>query len=149
MTNDKLLTLLEEAYYDELESIMNYLAIAQNLETDLGHTVAEEFMVDVDEELMHAKRLSARMNVLGKHVNGSFGFEATQDALQPSEDHGDVLSAIEGSIEAEQQAQDLYEDIIHEAQEVDDHVTEDLAIELLGDEQEHEREMKDLKAELE
>lgn len=143
---ETVLEVLEEAYYDELESIMNYLAIGQNLETDAGQRVSEMFLADVGEELNHAERLSERINVLGGHVSGSEEFTSTQTYLQPPEDHTDVLAVIEGSIEAEKAAQETYKRLIRKAQEQDDYVTEDLAIELLEEEQKHEREMKDLRA---
>ena len=55
----------------------------------------------------------------------------------PPQSTTDVQSVIRGVIEAEQSAIEHYRDIIHHAESNDDPVTADLAIQILGDEEEH------------
>lgn len=148
-TNERVLELLEEAYFDELETIQNYIAHSENLQTVLGEELAEMFQEDVQEELGHAQDLAARIHTLGGQVPGSSEFTATQDSLQPPADSTDVLAVIDGAIEAERDAQETYRELIEEAGETGDYVTEDLAIRLLEDEETHESDLQDLRAEIE
>lgn len=147
--NERVLELLEVAYFDELETIQNYIAHSENLQTVLGEELAEMFLEDVQEELGHAQDLAARIHTLGGQVPGSAEFTATQDSLQPPEDSTDVLSVIDGAIEAERDAQAVYREIVEEAGDYGDYVTEDLAIRLLEDEENHESDLRDLRVELE
>lgn len=144
MSEERVLELLEEAYFDELESLMNYLAAARNLETFDGVDLGEDLLVDVDDELAHAKALSHRIDVLGGRVPGSEGFGVSQPFLQPREDPTDVVAIIEGSIEAESDAISTYQELAEVALDVGDHVTYELATTHLEDEEEHKREMQKL-----
>lgn len=141
--------LLTQAYYDEMESLMNYLAIGNNLETFDGVDLGEELLADVDEELDHAKAIAERLDVMGVHVPGSFDFAPHQEELQPLEDHSDVVSVLKGSIKAEKEAQELYREIAELAFEQGDHPTYQLAVEHLEDEEHHQSEMEDLLVEFE
>jgi bacterioferritin len=60
--------------------------------------------------------------------------------MQPTDDLTDVVSVIKGVIAAEEGAIKGYEKLIELAGDGVDPVTEDLAIQNLGDEQEHRRE---------
>lgn len=144
MSEERILELLEEAYFDELESQMNYLAAARNLETFDGVDLGEELLADVDDELAHAKAISERIDVLGGRVPGSEEFSVGQPFLQPREDPTDVEAIIRGSIEAESDAIDTYQELAEVAQEDGDYVTYELAVAHLEDEQKHRREMRDL-----
>jgi bacterioferritin len=64
-----------------------------------------------------------------------------QTSAQPPKDALDVISVIRGVIEAEQGAIDQYQKLIELTDGVD-FVTQDLCIELKGDEEEHRREFK-------
>jgi len=134
---DDIVDLLERAYLDEIETAMNYLANATYLETISGETVAESLKEDVEEELDHAEELGYRLRYYGEVPPASADFEARQDSLQPPEDGSDVLAVVEGVIDAEEDAIETYEALIEAAVDADDPVTEDLAVELLADEQAH------------
>jgi bacterioferritin len=137
---DEVIDLLKEAYNDEVETVMNYLANAILLETLDGEEVAESLKEDVQEELMHAEELGYRLRYYGERPPASMDFQAGQESLQPPEDTADVLAVIEGVIEAEEDAIQTYEALVEAAAEADDYVTEDLAVELLADEQAHKAE---------
>jgi bacterioferritin len=70
----------------------------------------------------------------------------SQEALQPPEEATDELSVVEGVIEAESDAVATYRELIEAAEEAGDPVTEDLATELLADEEEHLAEFEGFKA---
>lgn len=136
--NQEIIDLLIESYNAEIETIMNYLANGVNLEGIRADHVKESLLADVDEELGHAKELAKRIHTLGGTVPGSLSLNWTQQVMQPREDTTDVAAIIRGVIKAEEDAIAGYEKIIKACEGVD-YVTQDLAIELLGDEQEHRR----------
>ena len=74
-------------------------------------------------------------------VPGSLALSWTQEALQPPADSTDVVSVIKGVIRAEEDAIAGYQALIEACDGVD-YVTQDLAITLMGDEQEHLREFR-------
>lgn len=143
MTNDEVIELLQEAYNDELETLANYLANGVSLHGVRGEQVGESLLADVQEELNHAQVLADRLNTLGETPRGSFELEMGQESLQPPEDRNQVESVIQGVLDAERDAVETYRELIVAAADADDYATEDLAIELLNDEEDHYAEFRD------
>ncbi len=137
----RIVDLLIEAYNAELETVLNYLANSANLDGLRAEEVKESLADDVSEEIGHAQRLALRIRTLHGTVPGSQGLRWGQDSLQPTEDSTDVVSVIKGVIAAEDTAISIYERIIKACDGVD-WVTQDLAIDLMRDEQEHRREFE-------
>ncbi len=142
--NDKqtqaILVALHDSYNMEIETVINYLAASINLDGVLAQEIKESLAADITEELGHAKSLANRIKILGGRAKGSMELTMAQKAMQPSDDLTDVVSVIRGVIAAEEGAIKGYEKLIELAGDGVDPVTEDLAIQLLGDEQEHRRE---------
>ncbi len=136
-SDQRVVELLKRAYHDEIETVMNYMAHSINLDGVRAEEIKEELNADVNEELTHARELGQRLKQLDEAAPASFDFEAHQESLQPTGDSTDVLSVIEGVIDAEKEAIELYRDLISAAQENDDPVTEDIAVGILRDEEEH------------
>jgi bacterioferritin len=134
--NDKIIKLLQAAYASELETVANYLANSVWLDGLRAAEVRESLEEDVTEELGHASRLAHRIKQIGGRVPGSLDLERTQNSLQPPKDSTDLRSVIDGVIEAEETAIAGYRKIIKSCDGVD-YVTQDLAINLLGDEEKH------------
>lgn len=137
--------LLRKAYAAEWETAYNYQVLSEVLEYTDGVVAAEEFETDISEEISHARRLAKRLRVRGENPE----FFVNQQNFGTQDQYMDVsgktvTDCILAAIEAEESAIETYERIIEVAQEVDDYPTEDLAIELLADEQEHRRELLDL-----
>jgi bacterioferritin len=149
MTSDDVVRLLKEAYNDEVETVQNYLANAILLETIRGEEVAESLKEDIQEELTHAEELGYRLRYHGERPPASMDLDASQESLQPPEDTADVEAVIDGVIEAETDAIETYEELIEVAAEAGDYVTEDLAVQLLADEQAHKAEFLSFKREYE
>lgn len=147
MTNDQVIDLLREAYTDELETVMNYLANSIVLDGVHAEGIKGSLDGDVDEELNHARMLGQRLKQLDARPPASGEFEAGQEGLQPPEDSTDILSVIDGVIEAEEDAIETYRALINAAEEADDPVTEDLAVELLSDEEAHRAEFRGFRRE--
>ena len=136
---DAILEALHAAYNMEIETVINYLAASINLDGVLAQEVKESLAEDIDEELGHAKALANRIKILGGRAKGSMELKMAQSPMQPSDDLTDVVRVIEGVIAAEDAAIKGYERIIELAGDGVDPVTEDLAIQNMGDEQEHRR----------
>ncbi len=130
---------LTRAYFAEIETVMNYIANGENLDGVRARRVAEELKVDVGEELAHAQQIAARIKTIGGAVPGSEAFKAAQKTLQPPEDTTDVVTVIKGVIDAEESAIAGYRDVIKAAQDADDYATEDMAIAIMADEEQHRR----------
>ncbi len=135
----RIVNLLIEAYNAELETVLNYIANSANLDGVRAEEVRESLAEDVSEEIGHAQRLARRIRTLNGTVPGSQGLRWSQDSLQPPEESTDVVSVIRGVIAAEDAAIGVYDRIIKACDGVD-WVTQDLAIDLMRDEQEHRRE---------
>jgi bacterioferritin len=145
--SDDVTRLLREAYTDEIETVMNYLANSIVLDGVRAEEIKESLQADIQEELNHAQQLGQRLKQIDEVPPGSMEFEPRQESLQPPEDTTDVVSVIEGVIEAEEDAIATYRDLITAATEADDPVTEDLAVTLLADEEAHRTEFRGFRTE--
>jgi len=130
---------LIKAYSAELETVQNYIAASVNLDGVRSDVIKKALAADVATELMHAQRLAARVKTIGGTVPGSLQLIRDQKYLQPTADSTDVVSVIKGVIEAEESAIIQYNKIIKICESVD-YPTQDMAIEILSDEEEHRRE---------
>ena len=137
--DDSIIALLIRAYNAELETVMNYLANSVHLDGVRAEQIKASLAADVTAELGHAQLLAKRVKTLGGDIPGSQQLKWNQRSLQPPKDSTDVVAVIKGVIDAEEAAIAMYESII-KACEGADYVTQDLAITILGDEQEHRRE---------
>ncbi|GGL24056.1 hypothetical protein GCM10009037_04430 [Halarchaeum grantii] len=142
MSSTEVTRLLKKAYQDEIETVMNYMSNSIVLDGVRAEEIKESLQADIQEELGHAEQLGNRLKQLEEAPPGSGEFEASQHSLQPPEDTTDVLSVIEGVIEAEEDAIATYRDLITVAEEADDPVTADLATTLLADEEAHRTEFR-------
>lgn len=137
--NREIIDLLVRSYNAEVETVMNYLANSVHLDGVRAEQVKSTLAAEVQAELGHAQQLARRIKTLGGVVPGSLGLRFDQNALQPPADTTAVADVIRGVIAAEEAAIAGYEALIRACDGVD-FVTQDLAISLLGDEQEHRRE---------
>ena len=116
----------------------------------LKNTVAG--IQQVDDSMVRAGRGMGMTNLqrlkqLEARPPGSAEFVARQDSLQPPEDSTDVLSVIEGVLEAEEGAIATYRELIEAAEAANDPVTEDLAVTILSDEEAHRTEFRGFRKE--
>ena len=137
-------TLIEEliyAYWMELETTINYLAISVDLDGIRAEEIKKSLAADIQTEITHAQDLAARIKEIEGRVPGSLDFKPMQSSLQPPENTTDVVTAIHGVIEAENAAIEQYNKIIRLCDGID-YVTQDLCIRLLADEETHRREFR-------
>jgi len=135
---DEIVSLLEKAYWMEIETVMSYIANSVNPDGVRAQEVKESLEEDIQEELGHAQRFAQRIKELYGVVPGSESFKAEQSYLQPASDQVDVVHVIKGVIEAERGALAHYGEIVEVTDGVDP-VTQDMTIEILQDEQGHLR----------
>jgi bacterioferritin len=137
-TREDIVALLRKAYWMEIETVMSYIAASTNLDGVRAQEIRESLAQDVEEELGHAREFANRIKELYGVVPGSEGFAAEQSFLQPPEEQTDIVHVIRGVIKAETGAIEHYTRMIEETDGVDP-VTQDMAIEILHDEQSHRR----------
>ncbi|QLG63752.1 ferritin-like domain-containing protein [Halorarum salinum] len=147
MSSDRVVELLRKAYGDEMETVMNYQTNAVVLEGVSAEEIKESLQADIQEELGHAERIGQRLRQLEARPPGSAEFTANQNSLQPPADSTDVLSVINGVLDAEEDAISTYKSLIDAAKEADDPVSEDLGVTLLADEEAHRAEFRGFKKE--
>jgi bacterioferritin len=135
---EKLVRELIASYNMELETVLNFLANSINLDGVRAEEIKKSLTAEIQSELGHATLLGKRIKILGGQVPGSMGLKASQRSLQPPGDTTDVEAVIKGVIEAEEAAVDQYQKII-ELSDRADYVTQELAIQLKGDEEDHRR----------
>jgi bacterioferritin len=135
---EEIITLLEKAYWMEIETVMSYIANSVNPDGVRAQEIRESLEKDIQEELGHAQEFAARIKELYGVVPGSLEFSAEQSFLQPPDEQVDVVHVIKGVIEAESGAIEHYSRIIEETDGVDP-VTQDMVTAILHDEQGHKR----------
>ena len=133
---DNIVNALKKAYCMELETVTNYLANSVELDGVRAEAIKKALQADVLGEITHATQLANRIKQLGGHVPGSLKLEFDQKAMQPPSETTDVVAVIKGVILAEELAIAQYRKIIKLC-DGEDYVTQDLAIRLQADEEEH------------
>jgi bacterioferritin len=135
---EEIIDLLKQAYFAELETVINYVTNSTNPDGVRAQEIKEALEEDIQEELGHAQQFAARIKELYGVVPGSTEFRAEQTLLQPPEHQTDVVHVIKGVIDAETKAIELYQQIVETTEEADP-VTQDMVIAVLHDEQGHRR----------
>jgi bacterioferritin len=140
-TREEIIKELQKSYWMEIETVMNYISNSINLDGVRAEEIKKSLAVDITEELTHAQTLAKRIKELDGLVESSFNFKAEQKSLQTKTDTTDVVSVIEGVIEAEKGAIEQYNKIIKLC-DGSDYVTQDMIIGLLAQEESHLREFR-------
>ena len=135
---EEIIELLKQAYFAELETVINYVTNSTNPDGVRAQEIKESLEEDIQEELGHAQQFAQRIKELYGVVPGSMDFRTEQRFLQPPEEQTDVVHVIKGVIDAETSAIELYTQIVDVTDDVD-LVTQDMVIGILRDEQGHRR----------
>ena len=135
---EKIVAMLQKAYWMELETVISYITNSTNPDGVRAQEIIESLQADITEELGHAQQFAARIKELHGVVPGSLEFSAEQSYLQPPDQQTDIVHVIKGVIEAETGAIEHYNRIIEVTEGVDP-VTNDMVIAILRDEEGHRR----------
>ncbi|MCS7167857.1 MAG: ferritin-like domain-containing protein [Gemmatales bacterium] len=138
----EVLDALQRAYCMEVETVVNYLGNALHLEGVRADHIKQSLLNDIQGELGHAQRLGNRIKQLGGAIYGSLSLKFEQKMLQPPSDPTDVVAVIKGVIAAEEEAIAHYERLIELARQHNDYVTENLAVEILEEEESHRQQFQ-------
>jgi bacterioferritin len=133
---EKIIEGLTNAYWAELETVMNYIAHSTNLDGVRAEEIKKALALEIQDEIGHAQTLAKRIKEIGGTIPGSFDIKTNQKSLQPIKDTTDVEYVIRGVIDAENSAIKGYNQLIKDCDGVD-YVTQDLVITLLADEESH------------
>jgi len=139
LLNQDIIDELCVAYAMELETVQNYIANSVHLDGVRSDVIKKALAADVTTEINHAQQLAVRIKTLGGRVPGSLDNKRDQTYLQPPRDTTDIVFIIEGVIRAEAGAIAQYNKIIRLC-ESRDYVSQEQAIAILGDEEQHHRE---------
>jgi bacterioferritin len=132
---------LQKVYTMELETVINYLANSVTLDGVRAEEIKKSLQADIQAELTHATQLAHRLKTIGGAIPGSQSLQFHQSTLQPPADTTDVVAVIKGVLDAEESAITEYTKLIKLCDGVD-YVTQDLCIQILGDEESHRREFR-------
>lgn len=135
---NEIVELLTRAYWMEMETVMNYLAVSANLDGVRAQEISSALSNDVNEELGHARTFANRIKELYGAAPGSMEFTPEQSFMQPPEDSSDMVSVIKGVIQAEAGAIEHYNRIVEACDGVD-WTTQDMVVTILKDEEAHMR----------
>jgi bacterioferritin len=135
---EHIVALLTKAYWMEIETVINYITNSVNVDGLRAQEIRDSLAEDVQEELGHAQQFAERIKELYGVVPGSEELRPEQHYLQPPEHQTDLVHVIRGVIQAENGAIEHYTRIVEETDGVD-HVTQDMVIAILKDEQGHRR----------
>lgn len=137
----KIIELLTQAYWMEIETVMSYIANSINPDGVRAEEIKKSLLADITAEIGHAQQFGRRIKELYGKVPGSMQFKPCQKSLQPGKDSTDIAAVIRGVIEAEQGAIDHYTKLIKTCEGVD-YVTADMVTTILADEEAHLREFE-------
>lgn len=146
--NSEIIKELAVAYWMEIETMMNYIGLSNNLDGVRAEEIKRALQEDIVAELGHAQTLAKRIKTIGGLVPGSFDFKAQQKDMQMPAKTTDVVSVIKGVLAAENAAIQQYNKLIKLCDGVD-YVTQDICIQSLADEELHRREFNGFLAEYE
>ena len=135
---EKIVAMLQKAYFMELETVISYITNSTNPDGVRAQEIIESLKQDVQEELAHAQQFAQRIKDLYGVVPGSMEFTPEQTYLQPPTEQTDIVHVIRGVIEAENGAIDHYNQLIELTEGIDP-VTNDMVIAILADEEGHRR----------
>jgi bacterioferritin len=135
---EELIRMLTQAYWMEIETVMNYVSSSINPDGVRAQEIRESLEQDIQEELGHAKQFGERIKELYGVVPESMEFAPEQKYLQPPDHQTNIVHVIKGVIEAEAGAIEHYSKIVELCEDLD-LVTQDMVIAILRDEQGHLR----------
>src|ERR1700710_1412785 len=87
---EKIVGLLTEAYWMEIETVISYITNSVNVDGIRAQEIRESLATDVQEELGHAQLFAERIKELYGVVPGSEAFTPQQAYLQPPEHQTDL-----------------------------------------------------------
>jgi len=144
MDVNRVLELLNKAFADEWLAYYQYWLGAKVVAGPMKEAAIAELIEHANDELRHADMVANRIIQLGGEpvMSPKLWFELTNCGYDQPSDYF-VKKILEQNIKGEQCAINVYNDIIKEVSQKD-HVTYNLALQILEDEVEHEEDLQSL-----
>ncbi len=144
MDVDRVIGLLNKAFADEWLAYYQYWLGAKLVAGPMKEAVIAELIQHSQDELRHADMVANRIIQLGGEpiITPKKWFDETNCGYDAPNDYF-VRKILEQNIKGEQCAISVYNDIIQEVN-MKDHVTYNLALQILEDEVEHEEDLQSL-----
>ncbi len=144
MDVDRVIKLLNKAFADEWLAYYQYWMGARVVSGPMKEAVIAELNEHAADELRHAEMVANRIIQLGGEplITPQKWFEETNCGYDAPSDYF-VQKILEQNIKGEQCAISVYNDIINETISKD-HVTYNIALQILEDEVEHEEDLQSL-----
>ena len=138
---------LQEAYYAEIESAMNYLSNGLALEGVRGEELGTHLTADFQEEMAHAQEIAEHLDyAYDVVVIDAFGFTPTQSYLECDGQYkstgAEFVPVLEAVVQAEEEAIQMYRNLAALADDANRYETRALAERLLDDELHHRDEFE-------
>src|SRR3954465_6431510 len=105
---EELIELLKQAYWMELETVINYVTNSINPDGVRAMEIRESLEEDIQEELGHAQKFANRIKELYGVVPSSTEFTPEQSYLAPPERQTDVVHLIKGGLDPDTCALETY-----------------------------------------
>ncbi len=144
MDVNRVIELLNKAFADEWLAYYQYWLGAKVVAGPMKEAAIAELIEHANDELRHADMVANRIIQLGGEplISPKQWFDATNCGYEEPKDYF-VKKILEQNIKGEQCAISVYNDIIKEVSQKD-HVTYNLALQILEDEVEHEEDLQSL-----
>ncbi len=144
MDVNRVLELLNRAFADEWLAYYQYWLGAKVIAGPMKEAAIAELIEHANDELRHADMVANRIIQLGGEpvMSPKMWFDFTNCGYDQPSDYF-VKKILEQNIKGEQCAINVYNDIIKEVSQKD-HVTYNLALQILEDEVEHEEDLQSL-----
>jgi bacterioferritin len=149
MDIEELLLMLQKAYCDEWFAYYQYWLGAKVIKGPMSDAVAAELLQHATEELNHANLVADRLIQLGgtPTLEPKQWYDLSNCTYDPPAD-AHVKTLLEQNIRGEQCAIDVYSDMLRKTRDGDP-VTYNIALTILGEEEEHEEDLQSLQEDLE
>jgi len=145
---EKVLTLLNKAFADEWLAYYQYWLGAKIAKGPMKEAVMAELLQHAADELRHADMVSMRIiQIGGTPVTSPKAWYDFTNCGYDAPDDPYVMKLLEQNIKGERCAIGVYNAMIKETQSIDP-VTYNMAIQILGDEVEHEEDLQALEEDI-
>lgn len=133
---------LTAAYWQEVETTINYAASSTNRDGIDGAEVGSAVREAITSDLKHAQQVALRIRQLHAPAPSSNDFATRQLSLRPPAEPLDNLTLLTGLIEAETAAIERYRSIAAVASEARDWITGNLTNQVIHEKETHRQRLR-------
>lgn len=136
-TDQRLLSMLQDAHTSEAESIVNYVSVSYNISGPYADDLGQVFRYAANDEFDHLHKFSAMIATVGASPQTSVEMQMVQDQINPTGEYLDSRQGAGAAEALESDAIDSYPDIASYAKQVGYPQFEKVINEIIADEKHH------------